>query len=357
MNNLLITGGAGFIGTNFVYHCRENLAHTNITVIDALTYAGNKHSIECLEKEQNFSFIHGDICDESLVKELIRNNNIDTIVHFAAESHVDRSIHGPDAFIQTNIVGTHTLLKCAKQFWLDDKNFIDSHKFHHVSTDEVYGSLNFDDPAFHETTPYDPSSPYSASKAASDHLVRAYQRTYGLNTTISNCSNNYGPYHYPEKLVPLTILNILHGKPIPIYGEGKNVRDWLYVTDHCQGIQLILEKGIVGETYNIGGLSEMNNLAVVNSICISIDDIFTQNPALANRFPHCPAVSGNSCNSLITFVKDRPGHDLRYAIDISKISNELGFEPTKSFQTGITKTVHWYMDNESWWHNLLDASY
>lgn len=357
MRNILITGGAGFIGSNFVHYCRKNDNDINITVIDALTYAGNRGNIECFEKEQGYEFVHGDICDESLLHDLIHKNDVDTIIHFAAESHVDRSIQGPDAFIQSNIVGTHVLLKCARQYWLDENNHRENHRFHHVSTDEVYGSLAFDDPAFHENTAYDPSSPYSASKAASDHLVRAYHRTYGMNVTISNCSNNYGPYHYPEKLIPLTILNILHGKPVPVYGQGANIRDWLYVTDHCRAIELILHKGETGRTYNIGGRSELNNLEVVNTICRLIDEIFRQDPLLAERYPLCPAAGGKKSDSLITFVKDRPGHDLRYAMDISKINNELGFEPLETFQSGITRTIRWYIDNESWWRKLLDGSY
>ena len=357
MNNLLVTGGAGFIGANFVHYCRSHLQQTRITVLDALTYAGNKHSLAGIEDEPGFRFIHGNICNESLVRNISHENDIDTIVHFAAESHVDRSIHGPDAFVHTNIVGTHTLLKCAKQYWLDEQHHTSNHRFHHVSTDEVFGSLDFSAPAFHEQTPYDPSSPYSASKAASDHLVRAYNRTFGLNTTISNCSNNYGPYHYPEKLIPLTILNILHGKPVPVYGQGQNVRDWLYVTDHCRGIELILTKGNPGDTYNIGGCAEINNLEVVNIICTAIDNLFNQENSLAQRFPGCPPVNGNQADTLITFVKDRPGHDLRYAMNIAKIRDELEFKPVESFQSGIAKTIRWYLDNEDWWRSLLDTSY
>lgn len=357
MKNVLITGGAGFIGSNFIHYYMENHSEFNITVIDALTYAGNIGNIECYAKADNFTFIQGDICDNSLIHKILRNSNIDTIIHFAAESHVDRSILGPDSFIQTNIVGTHCLLKNARQFWLEEKNNIDSYRFHHISTDEVFGSLEMDGPAFTETTPYNPSSPYSASKASSDHLVRAYYHTYGLNITISNCSNNYGPYQYPEKLIPLSILNLLHGKPVPIYGEGRNVRDWLFVSDHCRGIDHIINKGKNGGIYNIGGMSELSNIEVVNLICEDIDNLFLDDTVLKDRFPECPAAKGIKCSSLISFVKDRPGHDFRYAMDISKISNELGFKPLESFQTGIKKTIKWYLDNEKWWRNIIDNSY
>ena len=280
MKNLLITGGAGFIGANFIHYCRDKYRDLNVVVIDALTYAGNRANLEKCFNTPSFEFIHGDICDEHLVYSVLRQHDIDTIVHFAAESHVDRSINKPDAFIQTNIIGTYSLLNNARKFWLEENTHPEDHHFHHISTDEVFGSLDFDEPSFHESTPYNPSSPYSASKAASDHLVRAWHRTYNLNVTISNCSNNYGPYQYPEKLIPLTILNALHAKPIPIYGEGENIRDWLYVTDHCLGIDLVLRKGIAGQTYNIGGQSELNNLELVKLICSSIDELFTQDPAL-----------------------------------------------------------------------------
>lgn len=356
MRKLLITGGAGFIGANFAHYWSKHHPDDHITVLDALTYAGNRSSLQSLEDKPNFAFIQGDICDETLVNSLLRNDKIDTIVHFAAESHVDRSIYGPDAFIQSNIVGTYTLLKCAKNVWLDKNNVHNNH-FHHVSTDEVFGSLGLNDPAFTETTPYDPSSPYSASKAASDHLVRAYHKTYGLNITISNCSNNYGPYHFPEKLIPLTIINILNGKPIPIYGTGKNIRDWLFVTDHCHGIDLVIENGKIGETYNIGGNCERSNLDVVNTLCELIDKFCDNNEKLSEIFPKLPTVHGRNSNSLITFIKDRPGHDLRYAINTTKISNELSFSPKETFESGIRKTIQWYIDNTSWWFSLLDNNY
>lgn len=357
MKNLLITGGAGFIGANFVHYCREHYQDVNITVIDALTYAGNRNSISSLAETPGFNFIHGDICDDQLVRSVMHEHDIDTLIHFAAESHVDRSIHEPDAFIQTNIVGTYILLKNARQYWLDENVHAKDHRFHHVSTDEVFGSLEFDDESFHEQTPYKPSSPYAASKASSDHLVRAWHRTYDLNVTISNCSNNYGPYQYPEKLIPLTVLNTLHGKPIPIYGNGENIRDWLYVSDHCRGIDLVLQNGIAGRTYNIGGESELNNLELVQLICSVIDEIFNQDPAFGDRFPDCPAAKDKQCDTLINFVEDRPGHDLRYAMDIGKIREELGFAPAESLHTGIHKTVRWYLDNKEWWRDRLDDSY
>ena len=357
MKNLLITGGAGFIGANFVHFCKTHRKDINIVVFDALTYAGNRQSISSFEDNPRFEFIHGDICDAPLVHSIMRKHDIDTIVHFAAESHVDRSILESDAFIHSNIIGTHTLLKCAREYWLDENTHHDDHRFHHISTDEVFGSLDLDEPSFNEQTPYNPSSPYSASKAASDHLVRAWYRTYNLKVTISNCSNNYGPYQYPEKLIPLTILNILHGKQIPVYGKGENVRDWLYVTDHCRGIDLILQNGMSGQTYNIGGLSEINNLELVNLVCSTVDKLFNQTSALVDKYPNCPAAKGGQCNTLINFVKDRPGHDFRYAMDIRKINDALGFEPKESLRSGIDKTIRWYLDNEQWWRNVIDNSY
>lgn len=357
MKNLLITGGAGFIGANFVHYCKTYHKDISVTVIDALTYAGNRQSVSNYENTPGFEFIHGDICDDRLVSSIMRKHDVDTIVHFAAESHVDRSIHSSDAFIHSNIIGTHTLLKCARQYWLEEQAHMDDHRFHHISTDEVFGSLDFDEPAFHELTPYNPSSPYSASKAASDHLVRAWNRTFNLKVTISNCSNNYGPYQYPEKLIPLTILNILHGKSIPVYGKGENIRDWLYVTDHCRGIDLILQKGIPGQTYNIGSLSELSNLELVKLICSTADQISRNVPEFTERFPNCPAAKGRQCDTLINFVADRPGHDLRYAMDIRKINDLLGFEPEESLQSGIAKTICWYLDNEDWWRSIIDNSY
>jgi dTDP-glucose 4,6-dehydratase len=338
---LLVTGGAGFIGTNFVRYWRDHYAEDELVVLDALTYAGNRANLDGIA---NLHFVHGDIRDTDLVERLLTDHSLDTIVHFAAESHVDRSITGPDAFIETNVLGTHSLLKAARKIWLDTGTGR-PHRFHHVSTDEVYGSLGPNDPAFTEDTPYAPNSPYSASKAASDHLVRAYQHTYGLQTTTSNCSNNYGPYQYPEKLIPLFILNALHGKPLPIYGDGMNVRDWLYVEDHCRGIELVLTKGRVGETYNIGGGAELPNLAVIDAICAGIDKAFRGDPSLATRFPSSPPAQCRPTAELKTRVTDRAGHDRRYAIDDRKISAELGYETGEEFENRLLQTLKWYVEN------------
>ncbi len=342
MKHLLVTGGAGFIGTNFVYYWLNKYPEDHVVVLDALTYAGNRQNLIQAEKNPKFEFVHGNILDQPLVESLLVSHRIDTIVHFAAESHVDRSISGPDEFITTNIVGTHTLLKAAKKIWLDDKP--QTHRFHHISTDEVYGSLKPDDPPFTEKTPYSPNSPYAASKAASDHLVRAYHKTYGLSTTISNCSNNYGPFQFPEKLIPLIITHILTGKPLPVYGDGKQIRDWLYVDDHSLGIDLILEKGKTGETYNIGGNNEWTNLDIVNFICELLDKEFSLNPLLIKRFPDCPSSRGLHPKTLITHVTDRLGHDRRYAINAGKISADLGYSPRESFETGIKKTLDWFVN-------------
>ncbi|MEW6446129.1 MAG: dTDP-glucose 4,6-dehydratase [Pseudomonadota bacterium] len=356
--NLLITGGAGFIGANFVHYWMARHPGDRVVVLDALTYAGNLANLTAVRDNPNFRFVHGDIRDQPLVEDLLRIEGIDTLVHFAAESHVDRSILGPDAFIETNIIGTHSLLKAARKVWLDDDTTRRAdHRFHHVSTDEVYGSLGPGDPAFSETTPYAPNSPYSASKAASDHLVRAYHHTYGLNVTTSNCSNNYGPFHFPEKLIPLCIINILHGKPLPIYGDGLNIRDWLYVEDHAQGIELILEHGRVGEVYNIGGNNEWTNIDIVRLICARVDETFASDTSLATRFPDAPAAHGKTSDSLIGFVKDRPGHDRRYAINADKIMTELGYHPRQTFETGIRATLDWYLANEDWWRAVLAGSY
>jgi len=356
MRRLLVTGGAGFIGSNFIHYWFKRHPDDYVVVLDMLTYAGNISNFNMVEKLSNFHFIHGDICNHDLVEDILDKKGIDTIVHFAAESHVDRSILGPDAFIQTNIMGTYSLLKTAKKIWVDKPGH-ENHCFLHVSTDEVFGSLNDDTSLFSETTPYAPSSPYSASKASSDHLVNAYNHTYGLQTVISNCSNNYGPYQFPEKLIPLMIVNILNNKPLPIYGDGKNVRDWLYVEDHCHGIDLVMEKGIRGESYNIGGNNEWKNIDIVKLICKILDDMFLSDPGLKKRFPDAPPVRGEKNESLITFVKDRPGHDLRYAIDAGKIMNKLGYKPEESFETGIHKTIEWYLDNEAWWMAVMDGSY
>jgi len=349
MRRLLVTGGAGFIGCNFVHYWMANNSADKVVVLDKLTYAGNRANLAVVENNENFRFVHGDICDQALVESLLREEALDTIVHFAAESHVDRSISGPDIFIETNIIGTHSLLKAAKQIWLIEGGGRDGHRFHHVSTDEVYGSLSEGDPPFTELTPYAPNSPYSASKASSDHLVRAYHETYGLSTTISNCSNNYGPFHFPEKLIPLTMLNILQGKSIPIYGDGKNIRDWLYVEDHCRGIEAVLKKGREGEVYNIGGNNEETNIGLVEKLCVLLDDRFKDIPDLSKRFPCSPAAKGNVSSSLITYVDDRLGHDKRYAIDASKVSGELKFEPRIPLGVGLGLTVDWYLANTNWW--------
>ncbi|MBT4024995.1 dTDP-glucose 4,6-dehydratase [Desulfobacula sp.] len=344
MKNLLVTGGAGFIGTNFVYYWLNKYKDDHIVVLDALTYAGNKDNLTKAQKNPKFEFVHGNILDQTLVESLIKNHTIDTLVHFAAESHVDRSINGPDEFITTNVVGTHNLLKAAKKIWLDDNP--KNHRFHHISTDEVYGSLKQDDPAFNENTPYAPNSPYAASKASSDHLVRAYHKTYGLQVTISNCSNNYGPFQFPEKLIPLIITNILNGKPLPVYGDGRQIRDWLYVDDHNRGVDLILDKGKTGETYNIGGNNEWTNIDIVNRVCDLIHEEFSQDRKLVQRFPNCPSSRGNHPKILISHVKDRLGHDRRYAINADKISSNLGYSPGEDFKTGLPKTLQWFLAQE-----------
>ncbi|MFL6604060.1 MAG: dTDP-glucose 4,6-dehydratase [Steroidobacteraceae bacterium] len=344
MRRLLVTGGAGFIGANFVHHWLRG-HDERLVVLDALTYAGNRANLTPVESHPGFRFVHGSICDGTLVTDLLRAERIDTIVHFAAETHVDRSIQAPAAFIETNVIGTLTLLESARKVWLEERS-VDQHRFHHISTDEVYGSLGPQDPPFRETTQYAPNSPYSASKAASDHLVRAYHHTYGLQVTTSNCSNSYGPYHFPEKLIPLIIVNILHGRPLPIYGDGQNVRDWLHVSDHCRAIQLILEAGKVGEAYNIGGRAEVENLRLVRSLCEIAEREFGSRPELHSRYPQCPR---QAVADLIRFVTDRPGHDRRYAIDCAKIEQELGFTQRVTLLEGLRDTFAWYVDNESWW--------
>ncbi len=357
MRNLLVTGGAGFIGANYVLYWLANNPEDKVVVIDALTYAGNRASLASVEANPNFVFVEGDICDTPLIEKLLQEYSIDTLVHFAAESHVDRSITGPDAFIETNIIGTYSLLKAAKKVWIDmpKANGLSplKHRFHHVSTDEVYGDLSPTDPAFTEDTAYDPSSPYSASKAASDHLVNAYHHTYGLAVTTSNCSNNYGPYHFPEKLIPLVITNILANKPLPIYGNGQQIRDWLYVTDHARGIELVLNKGRLGECYNIGGINEWANIDIVKLICRLMDEQFAQNPDLVANYPNATEAIAENSAALITFVEDRAGHDQRYAINPTKSNNELGYRPAESFETGIRKTVQWYLRNDNWWKKLI----
>ena len=340
---ILITGGAGFIGANFVHHWCEQYPGDRVVVLDALTYAGNRKTLAAQEAQANLRFVHGDICDRALVDALLQEEAIDTVAHFAAESHVDRSILGPDAFVRTNINGTFTLIEAFRQHWKTHKQ--PAHfRFHHVSTDEVYGSLGSNDPAFTETTPYAPNSPYSASKAGSDHLVRAYYHTYGLPTLITNCSNNYGPYHFPEKLIPLMCINILMGKPLPVYGDGLNVRDWLYVGDHCSALDVVIHRGTPGETYNIGGNNEIKNIDLVHMLCKLMDE-------LALDLPIQPS------SKLITFVTDRAGHDRRYAIDATKLKTELGWTPTQTVETGLRQTVEWFLANRDWWQPLLSAEY
>ena len=341
---ILVTGGAGFIGSNFVqdWFARHDEPVVNL---DKLTYAGNMQNLAGLPKGAAHTFVHGDIADRPLVAELLRNHGIRAVVNFAAESHVDRSIHGPEDFIQTNIVGTFRLLECVRDYWGGlEPGQKAAFRFLHVSTDEVYGSLGPTDPPFSETNRYEPNSPYSASKAASDHLVRAYHHTYGLPVLTTNCSNNYGPYHFPEKLIPLCIHNALAGKPLPIYGDGQQVRDWLYVRDHCSAIRRVLEAGRVGEVYNVGGWNEMPNLDVVRTLCAVLDT-------------ESPRADGRSYAAQITFVKDRPGHDRRYAIDARKLERELGWKPAETFESGIRKTVRWYLDNADWVRQVTSGEY
>ncbi len=341
---ILVTGGAGFIGANFVLDWFADHDEPVVT-LDKLTYSGNPANLAVLRDDQRHTFVHGDIGDRLAVEELLRQHRVRAIVNFAAESHVDRSIHGPGAFIETNVVGVYALLEAARAYWsgLADADR-ESFRFLHVSTDEVYGSLAQDDPAFSESNAYQPNSPYSASKAASDHLVRAWYHTYGLPVLTTNCSNNYGPYQFPEKLIPLMILNCLAGKPLPVYGDGMQIRDWLFVSDHCTAIRQVLEKGRVGEVYNIGGSSEKPNLHVVGTICDIADRIHAR-------------TDGSSHRTLITHVTDRPGHDRRYAVDTTKIEQELGWRPSETFESGIEKTVAWYIDNKAWCDNVADGSY
>ncbi|MHC5745066.1 MAG: dTDP-glucose 4,6-dehydratase [Nostoc sp.] len=340
---LLVTGGAGFIGANFVHHWCQAYPDDRVVVLDALTYAGNRLNLALVEGRENFRFVQGDICDRTIIDNLLSTENIDTIAHFAAESHVDRSILGPAAFVQTNVVGTFTLLEAFRQHWEAQAQPSD-YRFLHVSTDEVYGSLGADDAAFCETTPYAPNSPYSASKAGSDHLVRAYYHTYQLPTIITNCSNNYGPYQFPEKLIPLMCINTLIGKPLPVYGDGKNVRDWLYVGDHCRALDVVINHGQPGETYNIGGNNEVENINLVQLLCQMMDE-------LAPDLPVYPA------KQLITFVKDRQGHDRRYAINANKIQTQLGWTPSITIAEGLRLTVEWYLNHRDWWEPLLSAEY
>ncbi len=339
----IVTGGAGFIGANFIHHVIQENAEINILNLDKLTYAGNLDSLKTLERDSQYRFIQGDICDQELVSKTLLEFQPTAIVHFAAESHVDRSIEGPDSFIETNIQGTYNLLKCAKSYWekisIKEKKLF---RFLHVSTDEVFGSLGREG-YFTEETPYAPNSPYSASKAASDHLVRSWFHTYELPVLTTNCSNNYGPYQFPEKLIPVIIFNALNGKPLPVYGDGSNIRDWLFVTDHCEGIYQVIQSGRPGETYNIGGHNEKTNLQVVNTICNLVEEFR-------------PKTQG-SYKDQITFVDDRPGHDQRYAIDASKIQKELKWQPEETFESGMRKTVEWYLENTEWVENILSGGY
>jgi dTDP-glucose 4,6-dehydratase len=339
MKRLLVTGGAGFIGSNFVRYWLQQHPNDRVVNLDALTYAGNLENLTEIQDRPNYRFVHGDIGDRALVEQLFRDEAIDAVVNFAAESHVDRSILGPDAFIKTNINGTFNLLEVARAVWGQDAT---ERRFLHVSTDEVYGSLAPSDPPFTETHAYAPNSPYSASKASSDHLVRAYHHTYGLPVLTTNCSNNYGPYQFPEKLIPLVILNALEGKPLPIYGDGKNIRDWLYVEDHCSGIEAVLLRGRVGEVYNIGGNNEWTNIDIVNLICDRLDQL---------------KPGPQPYRELISFVRDRPGHDRRYAIDSSKMKSELGWSPAHRFETGIEATLTWYLNNLIWCDRVRSGAY
>jgi len=341
---ILVTGGAGFIGSNFILRWLAAEA-APVVNLDKLTYAGNLGNLEKISADPRYGFVHGDIADRKLVSDLLERRCPRAIVHFAAESHVDRSIHGPDDFVRTNVNGTFNLLEEARAYWTqsspEEKGRF---RFLHVSTDEVYGSLGPHDPAFSEATPYSPNSPYSATKAASDHLVRAYHHTYGLPVLTTNCSNNYGPYQFPEKLIPLTILNAMNGKPIPVYGDGQNVRDWLFVTDHCDAIRTVLARGRIGETYNVGGRSEKPNLEIVHTICSILDELRPADPVV----PH---------SKLITYVQDRPGHDRRYAMDTRKIERDLNWQPRETFETGIRKTVEWYLANEAWIREVTTGHY
>jgi dTDP-glucose 4,6-dehydratase len=343
---ILVTGGAGFIGSAVIRHLVQD-THHQVVNLDKLTYAGNLESLLCVENSGSYEFEQADICDYSQLDELFEKHRPDAVMHLAAESHVDRSIDGPGEFIQTNIVGTYNLLEAARAYWqiLDDSGRA-TFRFHHISTDEVYGDLEGPEDLFREETPYAPSSPYSASKAGSDHLVRAWGRTFGLPVVVTNCSNNYGPYHFPEKLIPLIILNALRGKPLPVYGKGTQIRDWLFVEDHARALVRVVTEGAVGETYNIGGHNEKQNIEVVRAVCGLLDELRPSTHDGIKKY-----------EELITFVKDRPGHDIRYAIDASKIQRELGWVPLETFESGLRKTVEWYLANESWWRSVLDGSY
>jgi dTDP-glucose 4,6-dehydratase len=356
MQNVLITGGAGFIGQNLVHAWRAARPADRLVVVDAMTYAANIRSLEPLIADRSIQFVNGDICNAALMQRLFEEHKFTRVAHLAAESHVDRSISDPEAFLQTNVLGTFTLLRAALDAWRTSAT-LGSARFLHVSTDEVYGSLGFADPAFTESSPYRPNSPYAASKASSDHLVRAFVATYGMPALITNCSNNYGPYQHPEKLIPLMIIHALEGKPLPVYGDGSNVRDWMHVSDHCDALMNVIERGRSGETYNVGGGNERNNRDVVGLICDAIDHAFASSPDLATRFPSCPATSDRSCRTLISFVTDRPGHDHRYAINAAKLADELGSRCSMGFESGLTQTVRWYLDHEEWWRDVTSGAY
>lgn len=356
MRRLLVTGGGGFIGSNFVHYWNTKHPDDLLVVLDSLTYAGNRGNLAALEVCPNFRFVRGNICERVLIRQLLLDEAIDTVVHFAAESHVDRSIVNPDAFIRTNVLGTYNLLETARALWLggSESGKFASHRFHHVSTDEVYGSLESDAHPSTEDSSFRPNSPYAASKAAADLLVRSYHRTYGLQVTTSNCSNNYGPFQFPEKLVALTIISILQGRLVPIYGDGMQFRDWLYVFDHCRALERILESGRPGAVYNIGGWAPRTNLEVVRLLCELIDTAFAQQPSLRARFPKAPPVLDSPSSSLLSHVADRPGHDRRYALNSERIASELGFQPEYSLEGGLRRTVRWYLRNEDWWRAILD---
>jgi dTDP-glucose 4,6-dehydratase len=356
MQSVLITGGAGFIGQNLVHAWSAARPDDRLVVVDAMTYAANVRGLEPLIADRRIIFVKGNIGDAALIRRLFEEHAFTRVAHLAAESHVDRSIDDPEAFLQTNVLGTFSLLQSALQAWRAS-DALGRVRFLHVSTDEVYGSLGTADPPFTETSPYRPNSPYAASKAASDHLVRSFVATYGMPALITNCSNNYGPYQHPEKLIPLMIIHALEGKPLPVYGDGTNVRDWLHVSDHCDALMGVIEGGRIGETYNIGGGNERNNREVVNLICNLLDQSFAADKTLAVRFPSCPAAAGSSCRSLITFVTDRPGHDHRYAIDATKISNELGHRSNVEFETGLRQTIDWYLHEEGWWREVTSGAY
>jgi dTDP-glucose 4,6-dehydratase len=351
-----VTGGAGFIGANFCHYWAQAHPSDRLIVLDALTYAGNLASIAALETRGALRFVRGDIGDGPLLATLLKDERIDTIVNFAAESHVDRSIEDPASFLRTNVLGTQVLLEAARLAW-NTPEALKSCRFHHVSTDEVYGSLEHGEAGFTESTPYAPNSPYAASKASADHLVRAYSRTYGLPCTISNCSNNYGPYQFPEKLLPLCILNMLEGRALPIYGDGLQIRDWLHVSDHCRAIERILQDSPAGETWNVGGSTQDPNIAVVGMVCDLVDAAFASQPALAQRFPMCAAAAGKASRTLMQHVRDRPGHDRRYAVDSGKIRQRLKFSAATDLATGLGATVRWYLDNESWWRSVASGEY